>query len=54
MNRFSSKPAVDFPSLTGYLLGASAIVWLVTGWWTPLIVSGISVGVLRKALRGLE
>jgi hypothetical protein len=54
MNRFGSKPAGDFPSMTGYLLGAGAIVWLVTGWWTPLVVSGIGLAVLRKALRGLE
>ncbi len=54
MNNLGSKPAVDLPSLTGYMLGASAIVWLVTGWWTPLIVSGIGLAVLRKALRGLE
>ncbi len=54
MNRFSSKPVVDLPRLTGYVLGASAIVWLWTGWWTPLVVSVVGVNVLRRALRGLE
>lgn len=45
---------LDVPKLAGYLLGAGTIVWLVTGWWTPLVVGGISVAVLRKTLQGLK
>lgn len=54
MRRFNDSPPIDLPKLTGYLLGAGAIIWLCTGSWAPLIVSGIGVAVLRNALKEIS
>lgn len=32
---------VDFPVLTGYVLGAGFLVWLATGSWVPLLAGGM-------------
>ena len=45
---------LDLTKLKAYLAGAGVIAWLVGFGWTPLVVSMVSVAILKKALADLK